>query len=276
MQTHVNNVGSRSYEPEHFGQSFDQEIERLRAQVDLSWAVEQRRLSALDIRDGQWVLEAGCGPGFVTQRLADWLPRSRIIAIDSDPRMLAAARRVCTSDQISFINASIYEIDLQADSVDVAISRYLFQHLDQPVDAATEIRRVLRPNGTHIIIDIDDRLWGLSEPAFPAFEKWYRLAAQSQANRGGDRFRGRHLGRILRQAGYSDVTLDVFAYHSDDVGLDAFRSQLDPDQLLPLLNDGRLTIEDYVKARTLNETFVNSPTAFVLSIGFIALGRKTT
>jgi ubiquinone/menaquinone biosynthesis C-methylase UbiE len=274
VQTHVNDVGLCSYEPERFGQSIDREISRLRDQADLSWTVEQRRLSELGVRDGQCVLEAGCGPGFVTQRLAEWLPRSRIFAIDSDPRMLAIAQHARMSDQISFINTSVYAINLPDNSIDIAISRYLFQHLDQPVDAAAEIRRVLRPNGAHVIIDIDDKLWGLSEPTFPAFEKWYGLVAQSQAKRGGDRFRGRHLGRILRQAGYSDVTLDVFAYNSDDVGLDAFRRQLDPDLLLPLLNDERLTMEDYVRARTLSQTFMNSPTAFILSLGFIVLGRK--
>jgi SAM-dependent methyltransferase len=266
-----------SYRPDGSGHSFDEEIERLRSQVALSWPVEQRRLATLGLTDGQRVLELGCGPGFVTERLARWLPASCIVALDTDRKMLDLARTVmnhgATGTRVALLQASAEATGLRAHSVDAAISRYLFQHLRDPVVAAAEIRRVLRPGGFHVIIDVDDGLWGLAEPGFPEFTAWHRVRAAAQRGRGGDRFRGRHLGRILRAAGYVNVELDVFAYHSDTGGVEAFGRQLHPDQFLPLVEEGLLTLEEFVRAHALHHRFLQSPEAFLVAVGFIAYGE---
>jgi SAM-dependent methyltransferase len=267
-----------SYDPDHLGRGFDAEIDRLRAQAGLSWPIEQRRLSALGVADGQRVLEPGCGPGFVTERLAKWLPGSPITALDSDPRMLGVARRLLCERgldlRVQLVEATVEATGLPPGSFDVAISRYMFQHVPDPVAAAVEIRRVLRPGGVHIVIDVDDGLWGLAEPRFAEFDEWHRRRANSQQARGGDRFRGRRLGRILRDSGYVHVELDVFACSSDDVGLDRFTQLLDPDQFLPLLENGLLSLAEYARAKALYQRFRESADAFVLSIGFIAYAES--
>jgi hypothetical protein len=125
-----------------------------------------------------------------------------------------------------------------------------------------------------VIIDADDGLWGLVEPEFPEFTAWHRVRAAAQRGRGGERFRGRQLGRILRAAGYVQVELDVFAYDSDSAGIDAFRPQLHPDQFLPLVDEGLLTFGDYIRAHALTRQFLQSQQAFLLSVGFIAYGEN--
>src|SRR5262249_25689026 len=149
-----------------------------------------------------------------------------------------------------------------------------YQHLPDPAAAAAEALRVLRPGGFHVVIDVDDGLWGLADPVVPAFRDWHRARAQAQSARRGDRFRGRRLSRILPDAGYANVELDVFAYHSDAVGLAAFAPQLDPDQFLPLVAEGRLSADDYARACALIQWFFASPDQFVLAVGFIARGEK--
>jgi SAM-dependent methyltransferase len=273
----VHGNGSGSYRAEQLGHTFECEIARLRCQAEMSWAVEQRRLTELGVIDGHDLLELGCGPGFVTKQLAQWLPHSRIAALDRDERMLNVARQTLRGehdDRVTLLNASVHDTGLATSTFDVAISRYLFQHVDDPVAAAIEIRRVLRPGGTHIIIDVDDGVWGLAEPSFHEFRDLRRRYAEAQHGRGGDRFRGRRLGKILREAGYTGVVLDVFAYSSDDIGLDAFAAQMDPDEFLPLLEDGSLTITEYVRAHVLHQMFMQDPRAFVLSVGFIACAEK--
>ena len=137
-----------------------------------------------------------------------------------------------------------------------------------------EALRVLKRGGLQIVIDVDDSLWGLAEPAMPEFRFWHALKAEGQAQRGGNRFIGRRLGRILRQAGFVDVRLDVFAVESDAVGLAKMEVHLNPDGLLSLVADNQIAMEDYLRAKALYLSFLNSPNPLVISIGFIAWGRK--
>jgi ubiquinone/menaquinone biosynthesis C-methylase UbiE len=279
----VNHDGRRdgspgeSYEPDRLGRGFEGELERLRAQVEMSWNVEHCRLAALGVEDGQRIVELGCGPGFVTQRLASWLPRGTIVGVDPDPRMLAVASRVAAeagAGRVALLRSTAAATALRSDSFDGAISRYLYQHLADPVGAAAETLRILRPGGYHIIIEVDDGLWGLAQPEFPAFRDWHRRRARAQSRRGGDRFIGRRLGRIFRAAGYVRIQLDLFAYNSDDLGMQTFALQLGPEQFVPLVEEGSLTFDDYLRACVATRQFFDSDDPFLLLAGFIARAEK--
>lgn len=274
--TAVTSGPSTSYAPMAAGTLAD-EVARLHGQLERTWAVERRRLAGLGLPDGQRLLEAGCGPGLVTVRLAQWLPRLQIVAIDSDPEMLDLAHTTLAeagvAGRVELRLADVQAPGLPDASVDVVLSRYLFQHLADPVSAAAALRATLRPGGLHVAIDVDDGLWGLAQPRMPEFEGWHLQRARAQASRGGDRFCGRRLARILAAAGHVGTGLDVYAYDSDALGLPAFDSQIGPDQFLPLLDAGTMTLAEYLRARRLHERFRADPQAFVLALGFMGWGR---
>ncbi len=69
------------------------EIDRLKAQVEMSWEKEFRNLKWLGLSNGMKILEVGCGPGFVTEKLAEGLPQSNISALDIDKNLLATAEQ---------------------------------------------------------------------------------------------------------------------------------------------------------------------------------------
>ena len=48
--------------------------------------------SLIEIREGLSVVDLGCGTGELTRRLADSLPASRVLGIDSSPKMLMHAK----------------------------------------------------------------------------------------------------------------------------------------------------------------------------------------
>jgi ubiquinone/menaquinone biosynthesis C-methylase UbiE len=50
---------------------------------------------------------------------------------------------------------------------DFAAARFLFQHLTDPVSAAREVHRVLKPRARLVIIDVDDDCWGMVDAAIP-------------------------------------------------------------------------------------------------------------
>ena len=92
-----------SYNPESHAHGLSGEVERLKDQAELTWDAERRRLQALEIINGQHVLELGCGPGAWTRLLAEWLPRSAIVGLDYDESMLAyaqSARLLGKSDHV--------------------------------------------------------------------------------------------------------------------------------------------------------------------------------
>jgi trans-aconitate 2-methyltransferase len=69
------------WNPELYGQF---ETQRAAAFADL--------LALIDVRTGLRVVDLGCGDGALTARLADHLPGSDVLGLDSSPEMLARAR----------------------------------------------------------------------------------------------------------------------------------------------------------------------------------------
>src|SRR5207244_11328659 len=101
---------------------------------------------------------------------------------------------------------------------------------------------------------------------FPQGQAIHARASAPQAAAGRRRDVGRRLGRLLRDAGYADVTQDVFAYDSDTVGIEPFGAQLSADRLLPQLDDG-VDIADFALVRAVTERFMTAPRAYVLFVG---------
>jgi len=253
----------------------ESELERLRAQVLVSWRQEARLLGWLGLKDGMRILELGCGAGFVTQALRTALPHARITALDADPQMLARARSTLGADpRVQLVQAEAESTGLAGASFDFVIARYLFQHLPSPGAVAREARRVLRTRGRLAVVDHDAALWGIVAPAFPEVQPIYAKTGRAQAVRGGDRLIGRKLWRILRASGFDPVELEAFVYHSDVLGLEAFAPQLDHDRILAFVRDGSITADEHAVLREAHRRFVATPGAYVLMVGLIACGER--
>lgn len=121
----------------------------------------------------------------------------------------------------------MYDTGLPDHSYDFAIARLLFLHLHNPVEAAREIYRVLRPGGKLVIIDIDDGIFGAVSPNMELLPSVIKKLAEHQAAKGGNRYIGRRLPRLLAQAGYVDLDMDTVIQHSDLHGMEGFKRQFD-------------------------------------------------
>ena len=69
---------------EHFPNP-DAELVRLEAQAAHVWPREAEVLERQGLRPDARVLEVGCGPGFVTERLLTLVPQGSVTGIDNDP-----------------------------------------------------------------------------------------------------------------------------------------------------------------------------------------------
>lgn len=267
--------GARSYRPETELGGFEQEVERLDHQAALTWAHEWRILEPLAPSGGGAVLDAGCGSGAVTAELSAALPGTRVVGLDAHPGLLERARtRGGAGPEPELFLGDIGDTPFADETFDLVLSRYVFQHLSEPIAAARELLRILRPGGHLAVIDVDAGLWGIAEPDMSGFsQEAFRALGAAQSADGGDRLIARRLPRVLRDAGCTDVTVRPFAYTSDEVGLEALAPQLSPERLLPLVERGAVSMTAYVRAMTAWQSFV-ARDGFVLLLGFVVVGRR--
>jgi SAM-dependent methyltransferase len=277
--TALSELPGGSYRP-GAGADLDTELARLEAQAELSWPEEFRVLTELGVRNGDAVLDAGCGTGAFTVRLRTGLPAGPLTAVDADERLLGQARsRLAALTGMAatrFVAGDLADPPVPDASQDVVISRFVFQHLPDPVAVATRLRRLLRPGGLLAVIEVDAGLWGAAVPDLSSgYAEAYRAMAAGQAADGGDRFIARRLPALLRTAGYRDVLVRPYAYGGvvgEATAGTALAAQLSPERLLPLVERGALSVGTYARAQAAWERF-RADGGHVLLLGFVVCGR---
>jgi SAM-dependent methyltransferase len=104
-------------------------------------------------RTERW-LDAACGPGIVSRRLASLA--GAVLGIDLTPAMVDVARREAAAAGIE--NATFEVGDATAtghagDSFDGAMTRFSIHHLPAPGRLLDELARVVRPGGRIVVVD---------------------------------------------------------------------------------------------------------------------------
>jgi ubiquinone/menaquinone biosynthesis C-methylase UbiE len=254
----------------------DSEIARLAAQASLGWDKEASALERLGFRDGMSILEPGSGPGFMTKRILDHFPAATVTAVELDLGLTDDARQYLSDeeDRVTFVHASVDDTGLSDDAYDAAYARYLFQHLPDPVGAVAEVSRVLRPGAPFVICDVDDAVWGISDPSVPGWDAVVKRIADAQAAQGGNRYIGRRLLRLLGEAGFEELDLEVIAKNTETYGLDAFLPQIDPGRLLPFVQLGVFSQGEVDELLAKRDAFLAADRPFLLTLTFMAKGRK--
>jgi ubiquinone/menaquinone biosynthesis C-methylase UbiE len=111
-------------------------------------------LALLDLLDPNLIVgDLGCGTGHVAATLSPSV--GRVIAIDESGPMLAAAReRLSGASNIELREGHIESLPLEDASLDVAILFLVAHFINDPARAMQEVRRVLKPNGRLLIVDL--------------------------------------------------------------------------------------------------------------------------
>jgi len=265
-----------AYEISEIPGGVDRELERLRSQALLSWAREERHLRWFGLRDGMSVLDVGSGPGFVSGQLLDMLPNGSVTALEVDPVMVERAEKYLagrTGERLRLVQGSLMNSGLPPASYDFAYARLIFQHLPDPVAAAREIKHLLKPGGKLVIMDIDDRLHLFDPEDPPEVQAISNRFIEEHKQKGGDRNIGRKLLRILRDAGFVDVSLDLIGVHSDEYGIDTMAPVAGDDAYRALLEEGKITQEE-LELMVAADKRAHEPDAISMYVIFTACGTK--
>ncbi|MGK7941778.1 MAG: class I SAM-dependent methyltransferase [Crocosphaera sp.] len=265
-----------SYYFENPSPTLDKEVERLKYQAELTWDKEARNLSWFGVQDGMSVVELGSGGGFITQKLLHFLPDSSITIIDISPVMLEHSRTYLQSEnqgyeRVTFIEASITHTNLPDNSFDVAYGRLIFQHLPDPMTAAKEVYRILKPGGKIIITDIDNELLWLSQPSIREASFILDKTTDIQAKLGGNRLIGRKLWSILQQTGFQNLDLETILSHSGNFDIEEMLIHF--DAFVSFLEKS-LTEEEEQIINTSKEKLMTASNPFVGFLSLMAFGEK--
>jgi serine phosphatase RsbU (regulator of sigma subunit)/SAM-dependent methyltransferase len=181
---------------------------------------EQRRLSrlnallngnslgAMGLRENEHVLDVGSGLGQFTRLLARKVgPGGKVLGIERSAEQMIEARRQARDDGEEHLldvrQGSAHDLPLDEDELgtfDVAHSRFLLEHVTDPLAVVCQMVRAVRPGG-RIVLEDDDhkvlRLW----PEPPGLLELWRAYYLTYEHQGKDPFVGRHLIKLLHQAG---------------------------------------------------------------------------
>ena len=107
-------------------------------------------LARLPLAGDETVLDAGCGSGRVTERLAERLPRGRVIALDGSSSMVAAAqeRLARFGSRVTYVVADLGSpLPLEPASVDAVLSTAALHWVPDHDALFRHLAAVLRPGG---------------------------------------------------------------------------------------------------------------------------------
>jgi trans-aconitate methyltransferase len=158
------------------------------------------------VGDAPTVIDLGCGPGSLAQRVADRLPGAHVVAVDADPLLLELGRQAVgdRGGRIRWVDADLRDSELVKriglkGAADAAISTTALHWLspDELFGLFVRLTHVLRPggvfiNGDHLTFDHDQsriasavnriREKAAGEPRGPSVETWTEWWASIEAD----------------------------------------------------------------------------------------------
>ena len=189
----------------HVPDAVEAEYDRLAADYERRWrryldASIAATLGRMRLGEPERILDVGCGTGLFIARLAEALPRARLVGVDPSAGMLRRARAK-GQGRAALVRATAERLPLGANSFDLATTLSALHYWREPAAGVREMHRVLRPGGQVVVTD------------------WCRDYLTTKAIVGQLRLTRRPLGQVLgaadlqqllAQAGFADVVVQRY------------------------------------------------------------------
>jgi SAM-dependent methyltransferase len=161
------------------------------------------------LQPGLSVLDVGCGPGTITMDLAELVGAGgRVTALERTADALDLARVEADrrgTRNVDFVVGNVQALDLPDDTFDVVHAHQVLQHVDDPVQALREMRRVCRPGGVVAARDSDYSAFTWF-PVVAGLDRWLEVYQRVARANDAEPDAGRRLLSWALAAGMTDVT----------------------------------------------------------------------
>ena len=191
-------------------------VRNLAAQAEAIWPQEQRFFERYHLPAESHVLDAGCGTGEISLRLAQMLPQIHLLGVDliDDHLERARARTASLAERVRFENRSIFELGLPDAAFDLVLCRHVLQAIPHADRALAELVRVTKRGGWIHLIPEDYLMIHFEPRQLDADDFWTVSPRRFGAALGTDLRIGRNAYGHLRRLGLSDISVDYVVVDS--------------------------------------------------------------
>jgi SAM-dependent methyltransferase len=153
------------------------------------------------------LLDAGCGPGTITIDFAAVVAPTVVVGVDVEQSQIDLARKQATERGVSntrFDVANLYALPFSNESFDAAFLHGVLEHVQDPIGALREVRRVLKRGG---VVGARHADFGgfIIEPAPVPLDQFAILFERLMLHNGTHPRAGRHQVRWLRDSGFCRI-----------------------------------------------------------------------
>ena len=265
----------QSFQPT--GQSFDTEatftwLDRMDGNP-LIQQVKRQMLDACPVREGDHVLDVGCGLGHEARRLAERVgPQGRVVGIDANPVMITEARQRTEGLHlpIAFEIGDAHHMDLPDNTFDLCRTERVLRYLTSPETAVGEMARVAHPGGSVLAFDFDSDQTIVDAPDSALARRIAEVLDAAVPHS----WIGRQLFGLFKRAGLRDVRVVPHAICFSGASGFAVYQRLNQGTIDRAAQAGQVTPDEVAAWWAALTQAAEAETFFTVVLGFIAAGRK--
>lgn len=185
-------------------------VRGLDAQSRAIWPQEVPLLRRYSIPADARILDAGCGTGEASSRLAELFPQASVLGVDiiDHHLQLARSRYAVLGHRLSFEHQSIYELKAADQTFDLTLCRHVLHSIPRAERVIAELVRVTRRGGYLHLIPEDYGMLHFQRGALDPRDFWHQVPAGFAAKTGTDLFIGRNMFSILAEQKLDAIAVD--------------------------------------------------------------------
>lgn len=185
-------------------------VRNLDAQARAIWPQECALFDRYALPQAPRILDAGCGTGEGTWRLAERFAHAQVLGVDIIDAHLELARQRATrfAPRLAFEHRSIYDLQLPDGHFDLTVCRHVIQSIPHADRVVAQLARVTRAGGYLHLIAEDYGMLHFERAALDPREFWHVVSERFGAATGTDLFIGRHIYGILAAMRMQDIRIE--------------------------------------------------------------------
>lgn len=205
------------------------------------------------------VLEVGCGVGAQSEILLRRFPDIKLQGIDIMEKQVNSAKEHLDSlayakGRYKLDQMNAQNMDFASNSFDGAFLCWVLEHIPNPSNVLSEVRRVLKPGSKVYVTEVLNSSFFL-DPYSPNVWKYWMAFNDYQYANAGDPFVGAKLGNLMMSLGFKDIETKVKTWHLDNRQPEKRKETIDFWTDLLLSGADQLIKENVIDKKLADDTY---------------------